>query len=120
MNIHDGVQAIVFAGKQDLSLNPIDEAFSFFQLGTELVEYRLTLARKLHERLRVLQALPDLTVYFEAFLEAGALLKDFTGAVLIGPEGGIGDLLLQFVQLPLLGAGVKETSARPRCESSVG
>jgi hypothetical protein len=42
------------------------------------------------------------------------LLKDFAGAILIGPEVGLSDLLLQFIELLLFGAGVKETSGRPR------
>jgi hypothetical protein len=46
-------------------------------------------------------------------------LKDFAGAILIGPEVGIGDLLLQFVEALLFGAGVKDTSGRPRRGFSV-
>ena len=60
-----------------------------------------------------------MTIEFETFFEAGALLKDFTGAVLIGPEIGFRDLLQQFVELMLFQTGVKETSARPRCELSI-
>ena len=61
-----------------------------------------------------------LTIALEAFFKSGALLKDFAGAILIGPEVGFGNLLLQFIELALLRAGVKETSGRPRCEFSVG
>jgi hypothetical protein len=43
------------------------------------------------------------------------LLQDFAGAILIGPEAGIGDLLLQLIELALLAAGVKETSECLRC-----
>ncbi len=55
-----------------------------------------------------------LTIEVEGFFEAGALLKEFAGAILVGPEIGFGDLLLQFIELLLLRPGVKETSARPR------
>jgi hypothetical protein len=51
--------------------------------------------------------------------EAGALLQEFTGAILIGPEVGFGNLLLQFIELPLLGVRVKETSGRPRFVSLI-
>jgi len=59
-------------------------------------------------------------IEFEALFEAGALLIDFAGAFLVGPEIGFRDLLLQLVELTLFCAGVKETSARPRCEFSTG
>jgi hypothetical protein len=58
-----------------------------------------------------------LAVELEDFFEAGALLKQFAGAFLVGPEVGFGNLLLELVKLGLFGAAVKETSARPRCES---
>jgi len=56
-----------------------------------------------------------LAIDFEAFFKAGTLLKDFAGAILIGPEVGFRNLLLQLIELVSLGAGVKETSERPRC-----
>jgi hypothetical protein len=56
-----------------------------------------------------------LSIEFEALLQAGALLQDFTRAILIGPEVGFCDLLLQFIEQALFTAAVKETSARPRC-----
>jgi len=46
--------------------------------------------------------------------EARALLQDFAGAILIGPEVGFGNLFLQLIELTLLALRVKETSARPR------
>jgi hypothetical protein len=55
-----------------------------------------------------------LTIECETFLEASALLQDFAGAILIGPEVRFRDLFLQFIELVLLAEGVKETSARPR------
>jgi hypothetical protein len=60
--------------------------------------------------------LTDLPIEFETLVKAGSLLKNFAGAILIGPEVGIGDLFLQLVNLALLVFSVKETSARPRCE----
>jgi hypothetical protein len=55
-----------------------------------------------------------LTKGFQALFEAGALLQEFTGAILVGPEVGFGNLLLQLIELTLLGLRVKETSGRPR------
>jgi hypothetical protein len=55
-----------------------------------------------------------LTIGVQTLFEAGALLQDFAGAILVGPEVGFGNLLLQLVELTLLGLRVKETSARPR------
>jgi len=55
-----------------------------------------------------------LAIAFESLFEAGSLLKDFAGTFLIGPEVRLSDLLLQFIELLLFGAGVKETSGRPR------
>jgi hypothetical protein len=55
-----------------------------------------------------------LTIDFQTLFKAGALLQKFTGAILVGPEIGFGDLLLQVIKLPLLGLRVKETSGRPR------
>jgi hypothetical protein len=76
------------------------------------------LAGKLYQCLDIIELSRYLAIEFETFFEAGALLKDFTGTFLIGPEIGFRDLLQQFVELMLFCAGVKETSARPRCESS--
>jgi hypothetical protein len=59
-----------------------------------------------------------LTIELETFFEAGALLKYFAGAILIRPEIRFGNLFLQLVNVALFGARVKETSARPRFESS--
>jgi hypothetical protein len=42
-------------------------------------------------------------------------LKDFAGAILVGPEVGFGNLFLEFIELLLLAPCVKETSGRPRC-----
>jgi hypothetical protein len=55
-----------------------------------------------------------LTIDFQTLFKAGALLQEFAGAILVGPEVGFGNLFLQLVELPLLGLGVKETSGRPR------
>jgi hypothetical protein len=55
-----------------------------------------------------------LTIGFQTLFEAGALLQDSAGAILVGPEVGFGNLLLQLIQLTLLGLRVKETSGRPR------
>jgi hypothetical protein len=60
-----------------------------------------------------------LPIDFESFFEAGSLLKDLAGAILIGPEVRLSDLLLQFIELQLPGAGVKETSGRPRFAISI-
>jgi len=46
------------------------------------------------------------------------LLKYFAGAILIRPEIRFGNLFLQLVNVALLGARVKETSARPRFDPS--
>jgi hypothetical protein len=60
-----------------------------------------------------------LTMDFQTLFEAGALLQKFAGAILVGPEVGFGNLLLQLIELPLLGVRVKETSGRPRSVFSV-
>jgi hypothetical protein len=60
-----------------------------------------------------------LTIGFQTLFEAGTLLQEFTGAILVGPEVGFGNLLLQLIELPLLGVRVKETSGRPRFVFSV-
>jgi hypothetical protein len=60
-----------------------------------------------------------LAIEFEALFKAGDLLKDFARALLIGIEVGFRDLFLQVVGLALLSAGVKETSALPRCGFSL-
>jgi hypothetical protein len=86
----------------------------------EIIDHRLTFSSKLDEGLYVIQASIYIVIEFEALFEAGALLIDFAGAFLIGPEIGFRDLLLQLVELTLFRAGVKETSARPRCEFSTG
>jgi hypothetical protein len=83
-------------------------------LRREVVEHRLSFAGKLHEGLHVVDALRYLTVKIETLFEAGALLKNFAGTVLVGPEVGFGNLLLQVVEQLLLNASVKETSGLPR------
>ena len=119
MDVHDRVQLIVLAGQQDLGLDTVDELLGFFLMRSKIIDHRLAFSTKLDEGLYVIQASGYIVIEFEALFEAGALLKGFTGTFLIGPEIGIGDLLLQLVELTLFRAGVKETSARPRCAFSV-
>jgi hypothetical protein len=88
-------------------------------LRGQFIDDGLTFARKLHQCLNVVELPRYLTIEFEAFFEAGALLEDFAGTLLIGPEVRLCDLLLQFVKLLLFGCTVKETSGRPRRESSI-
>jgi len=52
----------------------------------------------------------------ESFLKAGAFAQDLAGALLVGIEVGLSDLLLNFIELALLRLDVKETSALPRRE----
>jgi hypothetical protein len=59
-------------------------------------------------------------IEFECFFQAGTLLKDLAGTLLIRPEIGFADYALQLVKLMLPGTSVKETSALPRCESLPG
>ena len=47
-----------------------------------------------------------------AVFEAGALLKCFAGALLVGPEAGIADQGLQVIKLPLARAGVTALGER--------
>ena len=84
-------------------------------LRGKIVENRLPFARQFLKSLHVFELAPYFTIEFESFFEAGALLQKLAGAFLIGPEVGFRDLLQQLVQLALLGIGVKETSALPRC-----
>jgi hypothetical protein len=84
-------------------------------LRSEVLDYRLAFPCKLRERLQIIYTLGYLTIEFQAFFKAGSLLKDFAGAILIDPKIGFRNLLLQFIELALPGAGVKETSALPRC-----
>jgi hypothetical protein len=83
-------------------------------LSGQIVAYGLTLAGKLYHCLKVIELLGYLTIEFEALLKTGALLKDLAGAFLIGVEVGFGKLFLKLIELTLLRAGVKETSALPR------
>ena len=114
MNVDDRVEAVVLTREQNFRFEMINERLGIFYLRGELVEHRFTFTRKLHERLHVVQALRYLTIEIEAFFETGALLKDLAGAILVGPEAWICNLLLQVIELALFGAGVKETSGRPR------
>ena len=50
----------------------------------------------------------DLPVEFERLFEAGALLEGLAGSFLIGPEAGIADQCLQFVELTLPGPASKK------------
>ena len=120
MDVHDRVQLIVLAGQQDLGLDTVDELLGFFLMRSKIIDHRLAFPSKLDEGLYVIQASGYIVIEFEALFEAGALLIDFAGAFLVGPEIGFRDLLLQLVELMLFRAGVKETSARPRCEFSTG
>ena len=62
----------------------------------------------------------DSSVEISPFFQTGALLKNFAGAFLVGPEVRFGYLVLQFIELALFRTGVKETSGRPHCEFSTG
>jgi hypothetical protein len=88
-------------------------------LRREVIKHRFAFTGEFHECLNVVDALGYLTIEIEGLFKSSALLKNFAGTVLIGPEVGLSDLLLQVVELLLLGTGVKETSARPRFVISV-
>jgi len=120
MDIDDGVQPVVFARQQDLGLDAIDKGFRLLEVGRKLVGDRLTFAGKVDECSDVVQTPRYLAIEVEVFFEAGALLEDFAGAVLVGPEIRFRDLLLQFVELTLFRARVKETSGRPRYGFLIG
>jgi hypothetical protein len=89
-------------------------------MGGEIIDHGFAFSGKLDEGLYVIQASGYIVIEFEALFQAGALLIDFAGAFLVGPEVGFRNLFLQLVELTLFRACVKETSARPRCESSTG
>src|SRR5262249_10787798 len=110
VNVYNSVEAVVLTGKQYLRFEVINEGFRLLQMRSELVEHRLAFTRKLHQSLHIIDALRYLPVNVEILFEARALLKDFAGAILIGPEVRFGNLLLQFIELLLLGPCVKETS----------
>src|SRR5439155_8843345 len=115
MNVYDCVELIIFSRQQDLRLDTVNECFELFQVRSKVITDGLTLTGKLHECLHVIEFPRYLAIEFECFFQAGALLKDFAGAFLIGPEVGIHDLRLQAIELSLLCIRVKETSALPRC-----
>ena len=117
MNIDNGIQAVVFTGQQHFRLDAIDKTLGLRQLRRQVVDHGFTFAGQVNQSLRIVHLTGYLAIELEAFFEAGALLIDFAGAFLVGPEVGFGNQLLQFVKLALFGAAVKETSGRPRCES---
>jgi hypothetical protein len=74
MNIDDRVQSIVFTGQQYFRFDAIDKVLSLAKLRREIVNDRLTFARKLDQSLRVVELACYLTIEFKALFEAGALL----------------------------------------------
>ncbi len=58
----------------------------------------------------------DFAVEFESLFEAGALLTDLAGTLLIAPEVRLVDDLLEIIELTLFSRCVKGTSALPDFE----
>jgi hypothetical protein len=83
-------------------------------VGGKLVADRLAVAGEFHQRFDVFELACDFKVELKGFLDAGALLIDLTGALLIRPEVRLRDDLLQVVELAFLSRSVKGTSALPR------
>jgi hypothetical protein len=117
MDIHDGVELVVFARQEDFGLDAVDECFQFLQLRCELVAYGFAFAGEFHQRFTVFELCGYLAAEIERLLKAGTLTEDLAGAFLVGIEVGFGNLLLYLIQLTLLCIQVKETSALPRCAS---
>lgn len=121
MDIDDRIEPVVLARQEHLSLHTVQEIFKLGQLLREITAYWLPLTGKLGQGLGVVELVSDLMVDLNTFFEACALLKDFTGSFLVGPEIGLfGYLFLQLLDLPLFRFGVKETSELPRFEISGG
>jgi hypothetical protein len=113
MDVDNSVQTVILAGQQDFGFRTLDELFEILKLQCEFVADGFALAGEVHQRFDVVDLASNLPVEFEGFFEAGSLLKNRTGTLLIGPEVRLGDDLLQIVELPLLGRSVKGTSALP-------
>jgi hypothetical protein len=62
----------------------------------------------------------NLSIEIESLFEAGPLLQDLAGTLLVRPEVWFADNLLQIVKLALLSRCVKGTSALPDFEFSPG
>jgi len=82
----------------------------------------LDMAASLAERTRagltvvhVVDLADDLVVELDILFQAGALLVDLAGALLVGPEIRLSYLFLKLAEGTLLRFRVKETSGLPRC-----
>jgi hypothetical protein len=116
VNIDDGVQTIVVTGEKHFRLGALEKFFEFFEKRGEFVADRFALASEFGQGFDVVNLTFDLAIEFDGFLEAGPLLLDLAGALLIGPETRLCDDLLNIIELPLFSGLVKGTSALPGCE----
>jgi hypothetical protein len=103
MNIHDGVQCIIFPGQQHFGLGSFDEFFEILKLGCKIVADGFALAGEVHQRFDVIDLAADLSIEIESFFEARSLLQNLSGTLLIGPKVRLLDDLLKIVELTLLG-----------------
>ena len=115
MDIHDCIQLIVLTRQQNFRLHAVYKCFVLIQAGYELVSNRFALTSEFHESFEICKLAGYLAVKIQGFLKTGALAQDLAGAFLIGVEVWFGNLLLEFIELSLLGLNVKETSALPDC-----
>jgi hypothetical protein len=116
MDVDDGIQAIVVTREQHFRLGALEELFEFLEKIGEFVADRFALAGQFGQGFGVVNLTFDLTIEFDGFLEAGSLLLDLAGTLLIRPEIRLCDDLLNIIELPLLSGLVKGTSALPGCE----
>jgi hypothetical protein len=120
VDIDDRVEHIVFAGQEHLRFDFIDECLEVLHDDCQIISDILTFTRQFQQCLNVFDLILDRTVEFDRLFQTRALLLDFAGSFLVGPEGGIADYGLEFVKLMLLAISVKGTSELPRCVFSHG
>jgi hypothetical protein len=115
MDIHDRVQLIIFAREKNLGLDLVDKGFVLIQTRRELIADIFAFPGKFDESFQIFQLSGYFFAEVESVLQAGAFAQDLAGALLVGIKIGLSDLFLNFIELPLPGVDVKETSALPRC-----
>jgi hypothetical protein len=120
MDGDDGVQPFVFPGKQSRKFQAIDFRGERAKLALDFRRDVLSLAAELEIRIEIGKLLGELLVRLDLFFQTLALGENLLGSFRVLPEIRLGYLLLEGLELAAAGRSVKENSAVPGCEISVG
>jgi hypothetical protein len=113
VNGHDRIQVVILASQESFRLDALEFLAKLLELGPQFALDRFPFACQLEISVDVRQALGKPVVLFDLLAQALSDRQSFLGSVLVLPKSGLGNLLLEGIELSAALGGVKENSAVP-------